>query len=419
MFKKLILKQFPFLLIYTNIIFGQTVQETNDASFIKSVVFKSKNDEFQLPIVALGEVFELSFDDLNADERNYYYRIKYFNHDWTPTSLFQSEFMRGFDNIRIENYRTSFNTLQPFTNYKLKLPNEETKFLLSGNYILEVYNDDDILIFSRRFLIYENKVDVGAAVYRSRDLTFYQTHQCIQFSINPEAGKFLRDPENLIHTVILQNEQWNSAITDIKPQYFNGNRLEYRYQKKTGFEGGNEYLFFDTKDIRSTGSNVGSVELNRLYETYLNTNFLRRGYPYSFNADINGDFFIRTLEGSEDEAIEADYSWVHFSLSAPKFLEGQEVYIYGKFNNYQLTDENKMYFNPGLEIYEGIILLKQGFYNYKYVAKSSDQLLTNSLSDSHALTENRYLILVYYSEFGTRNDALIGIGKASSFEILD
>ena len=419
MFKKIILKQFPFLLIYTNMIFGQTVQETNDASFIKSVVFKSKNDEFQLPIVALGEVFELSFDDLNADERNYYYRIKYFNHDWTPTSLFQSEFMRGFDNIRIENYRTSFNTLQPYTNYKLKLPNEETKFLLSGNYILEVYNDDDILIFSRRFLIYENKVDVGAAVYRSRDLTFYQTHQCIQFSINPEAGKFLRDPENLIHTVILQNEQWNSAITDIKPQYFNGNRLEYRYQKKTGFEGGNEYLFFDTKDIRSTGSNVGSVELNRLYETYLNTNFLRRGYPYSFNADINGDFFIRTLEGSEDEAIEADYSWVHFSLSAPKFLEGQEVYIYGKFNNYQLTDENKMYFNPGLEIYEGIILLKQGFYNYKYVAKSSDQLLTNSLSDSHALTENRYLILVYYSEFGTRNDALIGIGKASSFEILD
>ena len=419
MFKKLILKQFPFLLIYTNMIFGQTVQETNDASFIKSVVFKSKNDKFQLPIVALGEVFELSFDDLNADERNYYYRIKYFNHDWTPTSLFQSEFMRGFDNIRIENYRTSFNTLQPYTNYKLKLPNEETKFLLSGNYILEVYDDDDILIFSRRFLIYENKVDVGAAVYRSRDLTFYQTHQCIQFSINPEAGKFLRDPENLIHTVILQNEQWNSAITDIKPQYFNGNRLEYRYQKKTRFEGGNEYLFFDTKDIRSTGSNVGSVELNRLYETYLNTNFLRRGYPYSFNADINGDFFIRTLEGSEDEAIEADYSWVHFSLSAPKFLEGQEVYIYGKFNNYQLTDENKMYFNPGLEIYEGIILLKQGFYNYKYVAKSSDQLLTNSLSDSHALTENRYLILVYYSEFGTRNDALIGIGKASSFEILD
>ena len=100
--------------------------------------------------------------------------------------------------------------------------------------------------------------------------------------------------------------------------------MEYRYDEYTRFEGGNEYLFFDTKDIRITGSNVGSVELNRLYESYLNTNFLRRGYPYSFNSDINGDFFIRTIEGMEDEAIEADYSWVHFSLSAPKFLEDRQ-----------------------------------------------------------------------------------------------
>ena len=275
------------------------------------------------------------------------------------------------------------------------------------------------MVFSRKFLIYKEKVNIGAAIYRSRDLSFYNTHQSVQFYISPKDGEFLRDPENLVHTVILQNEQWNTAITGIKPQYFNGNRLEYRYDEHTRFEGGNEYLFFDTKDIRITGSNVGSVELNRLYESYLNTNFLRRGYPYSFSSDINGDFFIRTVEGTEDESIEADYSWVHFSLSAPKLLEGQEVYIFGKYNNYNISNENKMYFNPSLEIYEGVMLLKQGIYNYKYVVKTPEKLLINSLSDSHASTENRYLILVYYSEFGTRHDALIGFRETSSFEILD
>ena len=56
--------------------------------------------------------------------------------------------------------------------------------------------------------------------------------------------------------------------------------------------------------------------------------------------------------------------------------------------------------NPSLEIYEGVMLLKQGIYNYKYVVKTPEKLLTNSLSDSPS-TENRYLILVYYSEFGT------------------
>ena len=70
-----------------------------------------------------------------------------------------------------------------------------------------------------------------------------------------------------------------------------------------------------------------------------------------------------------------------------------------------------MYFNPSLEIYEGVMLLKQGIYNYKYVVKTLDKLLTNFSSDSYASTENRYLILVYYSEFGTRHDALIDLEK--------
>ena len=419
MFKKELLKQLSALLVGSNLIFGQVVEEMKSPDFIKSIVFKSQNEIYQLPIVTLEETFEISFDDLNADERNYYYRIKYFNYDWTPSGLFQTEFIKGFDNLRIENYRTSFNTLQPYTHYKLKLPNDKTQFLISGNYILEIYNEEDIMIFSRKFLIHEDKANIGAAIYRSRDLRFYNTHQSVQFYISPVEGEFFRDAENLVHTVILQNEQWGTAITGVKPQYFNGNRLEYRYDQLTRFEGGNEYLFFDTKDIRITGSNVGSVELNRLYESYLNTNFLRRGYPYSFNSDINGDFFIKTVEGTEDESIEADYSWVHFGLSAPKFLEGQDVYIFGKFNNYNLSNENKMYYNPSLEIYEGVMLLKQGLYNYKYVAKTPDKLLINTLSDSHASTENRYLILVYYSEFGTRHDALIGFGETSSFEILD
>ena len=53
-----------------------------------------------------------------------------FNYDWTPSNLFQNEYLNGFDNIRIENYQTSFNTLQPYTNYKLKLPNDQTEFLI-------------------------------------------------------------------------------------------------------------------------------------------------------------------------------------------------------------------------------------------------------------------------------------------------
>ena len=44
-------------------------------------------------------------------------------------------------------------------------------------------------------------------------------------------------------------------------------------------------------------------------------------------------------------------------------------------------------------------------------------LIKNALSGSHTLTENDYLILVYYRNIGSQFDALVGIGKANSFEL--
>ena len=78
-----------------------------------------------------------------------------------------------------------------------------------------------------------------------------------------------------------------------------------------------------------------------------------------------------------------------------------------------------MYYNPSLEIYEGVMLLKQGLYNYKYIAKTPDSEIYNAICGSHAMTENRYLIFIYYRYFGNLYDSLIGIGKTSSFEIID
>ena len=419
MFKNYLLKRFAFIFCFIQTVLAQNSQQQLFLQSIKSIVFKNQTSEIQFPVQKLGEPFELHFDDLNGDERNYYYKIKYFNHDWTPSNLFQNEYLKGFDNLRIENYQTSFNTLQPYTHYQLDLPNDQTEFLISGNYLLEIYNESDEMVFSRRFLIYEEGTTVNAEVFRTRDLQYYKTHQNIQFSIIPPKGEFFRDPQNQLHVTILQNEQWNSAINSLKPQYNDGSRLEYRYDTESSFYGGNEYLFFDTKNIQITSANVSMVKLNRLYETYLTTNYLRRGYPYSFTQDLNGDFIIRTLQGSENGNIEADYSWVHFSLSTPVVFKDQEVYIYGKFNNYDLNETNKMYYNPALEIYEGIILLKQGVYNYKFIAKTPKSNLYNEISGSHALTENRYLIFVYYRYFGNLYDSLIAVGKTSSFEIFD
>ena len=69
-----------------------------------------------------------------------------------------------------------------------------------------------------------------------------------------------------------------------------------------------------------------------------------------------------------DSNIEADYSFVYFSLAYPfELKENESIYIYGAFNNFELKDLNKLYYNPAIDLYEGVLLLKQGFYNYKYI----------------------------------------------------
>lgn len=394
---------------------GQEVKESTNVDFIKSIQFLGLDNQGQIPLVRLGESFTLVFDDLLAQDNDYYYRIKYFNHDWTPSDLFPNQYMKGFDNQRIQDFRSSYGTLQRYTHYNLRLPNESLKFLVSGNYMLEVYDAADQLVFSRKFLLYEDRATIELGVYPTQNLTTFTTHQNLQFAITT-LGFRVRNIENDLRVWMLQNDQWDTAQQAPSPQYINGNRLEYRYDTLTQFEGGNEFLFFDTKDLRTTNANISYVNKENIYQHYLYTNAVRKDLPYTYYPDINGNFVIQTLQGT-DPTVEADYSIIYLSLAKQYALNDEEVFVYGKFNNYALSDENKLIYNPSLEIYEGFLLLKQGFYNYKFVTRKGDTLYKNSLSGTHAQTENSYTLLVYHRFQGQLYDQLIGYGSVQSFSL--
>lgn len=394
---------------------GQVAVEQNQTDFIKSVQFSGQEYAGQFPLVKLNETFTLSFDDLLALDNDYYYRIKHFNRDWTPSELFTNQYLTGYDNIRIDDYQSSFNTLQRYTHYTLRLPNEKTQFNVTGNYMIEIYNAQDELVFSRKFLIYDEKVQVQAGVYPARDLNNFASHQNIQFSVTP-LNFSVRNPQEDLNVLLLQNDQWDTAFFSPPPQFNTGNSYIYRYDSQTQFEGGNEFLYFDSKDIRVATPNISYVNREEVYQHYLYLDAPRKREPYTYFPDINGDFSINTFQGTNPD-IEADYSIVYFSLAKQYELNEEEIFIYGKFNNYALTDENKMVYNPSLEVYEGILFLKQGFYNYKYVSRLNGKLNKNSLSGSHSSTENNYLILVYHRAIGSLYDALVGWGNVQSFEL--
>ncbi|GAA4281360.1 DUF5103 domain-containing protein [Gaetbulibacter aestuarii] len=393
------------------------VQELNPPETIKSITFKSKSNPLgELPILKLGEAFDLEFDALVSHEPDFYYTIEHFNYDWTPSVLVKTEFLRGVDNQRIQNYRNSFNTYELYSHYKLSIPNAQTQGLkVSGNYLISIYDSSGEKIFSRKFMVYQNLVTPGISIKRSRNVKTIETTQTVDIEVS--GGNKINNPKQTINTLIIQNSNLNTAITNVKPQYTIGNKLIYRYTDKTAFPGGNEYLFFETKDVRSASQGVQFIELEDIYNSFLFVNRSRALLPYTYNPDINGRFFITALDTDNPE-VEADYTMVHFALNYPELTDGSKIYVYGNYNNYALDDYNQMLYNPETRRYETQFKLKQGFYNYKYVVVTADgKLNEGQISGNFWQTENDYKVLIYYRDLGGRYDRIIGFNQTSSTHI--
>lgn len=396
---------------------AQGVQEIAPPNYIRTVIFDDGKGYSGVPIVKLGQSLRLEFDDIIGDEANYYYTIEHFNYDWTPSPLVKSEYLEGFDNVRITNYQNSFNTLQLYSHYQLNIPNEDTQRLkVSGNYMLKVFNDARELIFSRKFMVYEPLTQVAVQIKKSREVKFIHTRQVVNFSVD-SPDFIIRNPEASVYALILQNNNIKTGIYNIKPQYTIGSKLIYRYDQLTSFWAGNEYLNFDSKDIRAATVKIRAVDVKDLYHHFLFQDRIRAFEPYTYNPDINGNFVIRTMQGQNPD-IEAGYVWTHFSLHTAEPLEGGEVHLYGKFNNYNLDDSTRLTFNPNTNSYETARLFKQGYYDYKYVLLTHDGVLDEGfISGNFINTENEYTVLIYYYPPGARYARIIGVGSANSVDL--
>ena len=144
------------------------------------------------------------------------------------------------------------------------------------------------------------------------------------------------------------------------------------------------------------------------------------GKQMAIDADLNSGLINEAEARNRRDNIsrEAEYTNVHFALPYAEQLGLDDVFIFGKFNNYGLNDENKMVYNEANGMMEGAIKMKQGFYNYKYVIKHDDGIIDlNTVSGNFHFTENNYLILVYYRNFGDLYDSIIGVGSANSRNI--
>ncbi len=391
--------------------------EVNPPYHIKTISFV-QGDQNQLPIFQLGDSFQLQFDDLHGTEDNYYYQINHYDYNWKPSQLTKNEFLTGFDDIRIQEHTNSINALQIYSHYKIVFPNRLTQLKVSGNYIISILNEDREVVFSRKLILFENLVSVPMQVRRARDVRNVELKHNLDFAIKSNSIAF-QSPLQNVKVLLLQNGRFDNAITNIKPMFTIGNDLIYKYDVETQFWAGNEYLFFENKNIQGANNSIAFVNSDGgLYNSHLYANTPRGNDPYTYWPDVNGNFLVNCINREFPE-FEADYAWVYFTLTSSAFYEKKDIYITGMFNNFFLSEENKMDYNIKKGIYEKAIMIKQGFTNFKYTIADKLGIIDekNAVDGNFFQTENNYFAIVYYRENNQRYDRVIGKGVTSSTNI--
>jgi len=385
---------------------------------LQTVLIHKTGWEMSLPIISLqtNETITFSFDDLEGDVKRYKYSIIQCNANWEASELKPSQYIDGFTEDYIGDYKLSFNTIQKYTHYNLVFPKETMKITKSGNFILKVYADDNIndILIIKRFMVFEQKVNINGKIKDASNLTDKKFKQEVDFNIVTN-NYILNNPSKNLMVKIFQNMRPDNAICNLKPRLIKGNELDYDYDEGNTFNGGNEFRNFDIKSLKYNSERIYRIEYDEgANHVYLHNDIARRFKVYKSETDINGKRAVKA-DYINDSETEADYTYVHFTLpyDIPS-VEGN-LYIYGALTNWEIDDNAKMTYNFKTRAYEATIFVKQGYYNYQYIMlKPENDIDDTFVEGNHSDAENDYYIFVYYRPMGEIYDQLIGFRQLNS-----
>lgn len=349
---------------------------------------------------------KISFDELAEDNRYLRYRIVHCDSDWRPSEISEIEYVDGFNLADINSWAFSEHTLTHYVHYDLEIPNPDMRPLLSGNYLLQVFDQDDPdnVLLQTGFMVSEDRIGVAVKSSSRTDVDYNDRHQQLAVYLDID-GADIKDPFNELKVVIIQNGRPDTRRVLEKPLRVSPGKVIYEHQKELIFSAGNEYRRFDIANVRYPGMRVERYDfIDPFYHAQVFTDSPRSADRYRYDEDQAGRYFIDEIN-AVDPDIGADYVVTHFMLEMPRSKD--DVFIDGDMVLRRRDSDSRMVWDESLGAYVKTMLLKQGLYNYQYITSENG---ANPIEGDYYETANEYLVLIYYKPHGARYDRLIGSG---------
>jgi len=411
------MKSFLFLISFLSCInlYSQLIYRTQIFNpQLKTLQIAMQGEKMGLPIIELNNEnsLHISFDEMSHEAHSYSYKVMHCNADWTLSNLNSNEYLSGFTTGNITDFNLSTTTTFLYTHYQITLPNDNMGFKISGNYVLIIYEDNEVEkpLAQACFSILEPRVGISATIRGNTDTELNERLQQLDFEVNLN-GYSVRDAASEFKVVIRQNNRLDNQVTNIKPTFLSNSTLSYINNKSLIFDGGYEYHRFDISSVYAAGEGVETIRYNKTrYEALLYPTKIQTSKTYMQEMDVNGKYVVN-LQNAQEDNIEADYIVVNFNLAAKQpFFDGQ-IYLGGEFNFNLMNDVSRMKYDMEKSAYVQSVLLKQGGYNYQYwfLPKGEQKATAEKVEGSYWQTRNEYTIYVYHKAWGERYDKFVGV----------
>ena len=366
----------------------------------KSLTFSSRSLILGEPLYNMNSKIPIiiNFDLLRNHGESIQYEIIHCNKDWKKSDILTMDAIDGFDIDYIENQEISYGPVQQYINYNFELPNDNTDFLVSGNYLIKVFIEgkSESPLATLKFYVSEQISTINFTIDKSKDVEQSKYLQAFEMECTYNSSDIV-DPYENIYINIQQNHQEFNQYWLSGPNFIKENKLVFLPSEDQIFNGGNEFRFFDMSSFRNGSQRIENINFN---DSIFNVNLkkdVRRSYKqYLQYKDMNGRFFIRTYD-FDDANSQAEYGMVNFRLPMKQF-NSDSIYIFGQLTNWTIDSDFLMTYDTINNYYQNKSLLKQGYYNYIYVVKNNSGFSTRKIEGAHFESNNEYILKMYYKD---------------------
>lgn len=362
----------------------------------QSIQLYRKSSTNNPPIITLNknEKLVLEFDELTSISGQFRVKFEHFDQNWNPSNIPEAWFLDGFNELNILSGEKNALSKPNYFHYKTEFPNRQLKFLTSGNYLLHVYDyTSNTKLFSLPFFITEQAgelVSRAETVYNTGN-NFSAINQLFSNYKYPAEVEF---PQFDLGFEFVQNRFWGSSKSTESFDITTPGTVRFYTPREHSFSSSFDFIPLDLTDL-----NINLDKIQDWQPEFIPPRVILKRDVLNFSASSSTQY--NSNFGKPESDRNARYADVYFRfVSGTLNTQNTNLYVAGDFNSWRITENSKLNYDQKENIWTTHLLIKEGFYHYKYFQKASvsDGVETLPINDTITNQYQEYISFVYYKD---------------------